>query len=381
MRRTVRLWLAALVLMVMPSAAEAQTSRAAEIGAAQAEKARRLAAEQPSTTERFITFATRPRTSAFYPWFGKAYRGSGLAAGVGYEHRLPSGGGVNLVAGGNQRGSWIGSANFRLRPIGNPRQLHVVARETRANGLAFYGVGAGTTVTDRTKYDVRQREALLEGSIPIARGLVVTGSAGYHGLTTLDAPAAVNIDQRIDYLRLSAGARVDWRPAPDYATRGGSARIDWIRRAADRRDRATFDEIETELTQLVPLVNEQFTLAFRALATTTRVQDGHAVPFFFLPYVGSGNTLRGFANNRFKDRSRLVFSAEYRWRASRIIDMALFADHGAVGPALADIDRDTFHTTWGAGLRFHTPATTVFRFDVARSREGWRLVFGRSQPF
>jgi hypothetical protein len=364
-----------------PAAASAQNSRAEIIAEAQAEKARALAAETPSATERFITFATRPRTSAFYPWLGKAYRGSGLTVGLGYDRRLPAGGGLNIVGGGNQRGSWLGRADIHLRPLDDPRQLRLVASESRANGLAFFGVGTGTTKDDRSTYDVRQREARLEVGLPLAAGVTFVGAAGYHGVTTFDAPVAVNIDQRIDYLRVSTGLRADWRPAPGYATRGGSARVDFIRRFAGNDDRASFDEIEAEITQLIPFVSEQFTFAFRALATTTRVNDDHTVPFFFLPYVGSGNTLRGFANNRFKDRSRLVLSGEYRWRASRIIDMALFVDHGAVGPALTDLDRDAFRTAWGAGMRFHTPIRTVFRFDVAKSREGIRLVFSTSQPF
>ena len=61
------------------------------------------------------------------------------------------------------------------------------------------------------------------------------------------------------------------------------------------------------MVQLVPLLREQFVLAARALMTITTPDSGHEVPVMLAPFLGSGSTLRGFANRRFiGSQSRVV---------------------------------------------------------------------------
>jgi outer membrane translocation and assembly module TamA len=46
-----------------------------------------------------------------------------------------------------------------------------------------------------------------------------------------------------------------------------------------------------------------------------------------------------------------------------------------------DLDFNGLRKDYGVGARFHTPFATVFRVDVARSREGTRFVFATSPAF
>ena len=128
-------------------------------------------------------------------------------------------------------------------------------------------------------------------------------------------------------------------------------------------------------------MREQFVFAFRVLATTTRTSTGDDIPSVLLPYIGSGDTVRGYANRRFSDRSRALATAEYRWRPSRYLDMALFFDAGTVAPKLEEISDGRIVTSWGIGTRLHGPNFTALRIDAARGNEGWRLVFAGGQPF
>jgi hemolysin activation/secretion protein len=105
------------------------------------------------------------------------------------------------------------------------------------------------------------------------------------------------------------------------------------------------------------------------------------VPFVLAPYVGSGSTVRGFRNRRFQDRHRLVLNGEYRWQASRYLVMALFYDAGQVAPEVEAFTWRQFRTAMGIGARFHGPTFSVLRLELARSREGWKIVAGLSQPF
>ena len=78
------------------------------------------------------------------------------------------------------------------------------------------------------------------------------------------------------------------------------------------------------MVQLVPLVREQFVLAARGLVTLTTPDSGHEVPVMLAPFLGSGSTLRGFANRRFtRSQSRVVD------RRISLAAVALYR-HGAV---------------------------------------------------
>jgi outer membrane translocation and assembly module TamA len=122
-------------------------------------------------------------------------------------------------------------------------------------------------------------------------------------------------------------------------------------------------------------------LAGRAMMTIATPDSGHEVPVMLAPFLGSGSTLRGFANRRFSDRNRLLLSGEYRWRPSRYLDMALFLDAGQVAPNRRDFDLSEFETAWGLGARFHGPNFNALRIEVARGREGIRFIFAGSQAF
>ena len=122
-------------------------------------------------------------------------------------------------------------------------------------------------------------------------------------------------------------------------------------------------------------------LVFRALAQTTDVDSGQVIPYFLMPSLGGANTLRGYGDFRFQDRHLLVFSAEYRWLPSRIIDMAIFVDSGKVTAERRDLDLDGLKTTYGIGIRFHGPTFTPLRADLARGDDGIRLHLTGSLTF
>ena len=62
------------------------------------------------------------------------------------------------------------------------------------------------------------------------------------------------------------------------------------------------------------------------------------MPYFLLPSLGSGSTLRGYSSWRFRDRHSLLVSGEWRWIPNRMgLDMALFYDAGMVANRLEAI--------------------------------------------
>jgi hypothetical protein len=69
--------------------------------------------------------------------------------------------------------------------------------------------------------------------------------------------------------------------------------------------------------QFIPILKQNWVIALRALASTTDTADGQSVPSFLMPDLGGSHTLRGYPAWRFRDRSRLLLSGEYRWAAGR----------------------------------------------------------------
>jgi outer membrane translocation and assembly module TamA len=193
-----------------------------------------------------------------------------------------------------------------------------------------------------------------------------------------DAPG---LDRKLNYHVTRGTLLFDWRTSPGYSTRGGAYRATFEHNEESEGRPHSFNSQEFEIVQLVPLVREQYVLAARALVTLTDPNPGHDLPVIMMPFLGSGSTLRGFANRRFTDRNRVLLSGEYRWRPSRYLDMALFVDAGQVAADRRQFDLSFFDVAWGLGARFHGAAFNALRVDVARGREGIRIVFSGSQPF
>src|SRR5262249_40324620 len=97
--------------------------------------------------------------------------------------------------------------------------------------------------------------------------------------------------------------------------------------------------------------------------------------------LGGANTLRGFADYRFRDRNAADFSVEYRWPlVFRALDGAVFMDAGTVASTAAGLWRGSFERDYGFGLRFHTASRSIARIDIAKGREGVRLIASLSAP-
>lgn len=139
--------------------------------------------------------------------------------------------------------------------------------------------------------------------------------------------------------------------------------------------------MRTEIVQHVPILRETWVLSLRA-RTESIVRESDVVPYFLMPYLGSGNTLRGYTTARFRDRHAVLLNGEFRWFPNRTaLDMAIFFDAGDVANKRGKVALKKMKTDYGIGARFHGPLMTVLRIELARGSEGWRTVFASSAPF
>ena len=380
-----------LALSIAASAA-AQSTRAGAIAEAQAEKAKQLAAEGPSEGERVIRrVLLSPLLSGgngVYPWFGSVYGGTGMGIGVGFLKKLQKAASINLQSGISLNNSMLLRGTIVAPELWRGMlQVDATAQWLDVRGVSYYGAGQDSSHDARDRFDYQPMELGANVTLKPVRFVALT--AGYTALefnTHRDTPRfsvadAPGLDRELTYDVARGGVMFDWRPSAGYTTRGG-----FYRAAFERNKEAgglpfSFSSQEYELVQHLPLVREQFVLAGRALMTLSQPDSGNEVPVIMQPFLGSGSALRGFANRRFTDRNRMLLSGEYRWRPSRYVDMALFVDAGQVARDRRDFDLHQFDVAWGLGARFHGPNFNALRFEVARGREGIRLIVAGSQPF
>jgi hemolysin activation/secretion protein len=101
-------------------------------------------------------------------------------------------------------------------------------------------------------------------------------------------------------------------------------------------------------------------------------KPGNLVPFYLLPTIGGGNSVRSLPEYRFRDRNALVMNVEYRWEVLPALDMAVFADAGKVSQ---EVGLEHLKTAGGIGFRFKTAEYVFFRIDVGRGAGGTRVFF------
>jgi hypothetical protein len=375
---------------------QAQDSRAAIIVAAQEEKARTAAPAIPGRAERAIvtlerTFLQDP--NGFYPYFASVYSGGGFTLGAGYRqyygdrtHADVKG----LYSVKNYKlfevstDSW-GHADRRL-------DLHARAGWRDATQVAFYGIGMATP-EDRSNFGMKQ--AYLAGNADVRpvpwsvfrAGMsyedfsLESGAGSSPSIEDVHSPAsAPGLGASPTYVHLLASGGIDTRPSPGYARRGGLYEVTY-HNYADRDDTHSFDRMDAEIVQHIPILRENWVISLHGLLQTT-LDDTDTVPYFLMPSLGGGSTLRGFSSARFRDLHSLLMSGEFRWIPSRLgLDMALFYDTGKVTPTFRDISWRGLASDVGIGVRFHGPLATPLRIELAHGREGTRLVFAGSAAF
>jgi len=122
-------------------------------------------------------------------------------------------------------------------------------------------------------------------------------------------------------------------------------------------------------------------LAARGLVETNVTPGSRLMPFFDMPFVGSDETLRGFDNFRFRDKSALALSLEYRYRIWPRLDWGVFIDEGQVAPQLGDMALDRFHTGYGLRLFVWPKPDLPISIDYGRSNASWRLYINFNTRF
>ena len=135
-----------------------------------------------------------------------------------------------------------------------------------------------------------------------------------------------------------------------------------------------FFRLDLELREYLPIVPDRHLVALRGLASFTGSPAGADVPFYYLPRLGGGRSLRGFRELRFHDRNMMLVQAEYRWLPMRFVETAAFVEAGAMTHRLSGLSRVEILPDYGVALRLGTDTRVFFRVEAAfGSKDGTRV--------
>ena len=378
MKSYIRVLAPIAMLLLGPAPTSAQESRAELIRQDQASKQAVITPPQPGRAERFIARLERwglvsgtPR--GVYPWLGSVYPGGGFAAGPGVRVPLGDDGAVSVFAGSSINGFVRAGGDVALPTFARNRaRITLSGQYIDAPDVNYYGVGNASSKADRAHFGYTPKSGGAMLDVGVSRYLSLGGGVTYLDAATYAGRTGPSLEERfsgINYLTSSARAAFDWRRPLGYSGKGGLYRVQFD----DYNERAqgaySFRSVEAEVRQLFPLLRANWVIALRGLATVTDVDDTSAVPYFMLPSLGGGTTLRGYSNFRFRDRNRLLMTAELRWTPARILDMAVFYDAGKVAARRQDLDFNDLHDSYGLGMRVVGMRGYALKVEVARSRE------------
>jgi len=386
-----------------PAAATAQDAspvnegtRLAAIAAEQARKAGESTLYVPSTPERWVSAIRRELLtgpSGFYPYFASVYSGGGFTLGAGYRRFY------------GDRTHWdlkglYSAKDYKLVELSTDSwerargriDAHARFGWRDATQVAYHGLGM-TTPSDHAQF--RLKQTYLGGDMQIRPGaFTVLGLGMTYDDYRLESGAgsepsieemftsatAPGLGDSPTYIHTSLSGGIDWRPSPGYARRGGLYQVTY-HRYHDVDQTYSFDRIDGEVVQHLPILRETWVVSLHGLVQTT-LDDRDVVPYFLMPSLGSGSTLRGYSSGRFRDRHSLLLSGELRWTPNRTaLDMALFYDMGKVASDWDGLSLNGLKSDVGIGVRLHGPLATPLRVELAYGREGLHLVFASGAAF
>ena len=373
-------------------------SRQAAIEQEQAKKDTALHPYTPNKAEKIfqrIDTILEGGTLRWHPFLENAYSGGGFTLGVGHATYVSGYNYFDVRGSYSIRGYKRAEVEFVAPRVFNRRGVWTALGGWReATQAAFYGLGNNTDKDDRTNFLFREPYAstlltlfparkilMLRGGAEFSRWEQESGEGSFPSVDEKYTPTTLpGLGAKVTYLHTRGTVGIDWRTSEGYTRRGGFYGVT-LHDYRDRDDQFGFQMLEYEAIQHIPILRESWVLSFRARAQMADEKDGEQTPFFMLPALGGGSTLRGYSSRRFRDQNSLLLQGEWRIMVNRYLDMAFFYDAGKVAARKKDLDLDNLKDDFGFGLRFHSPFSTPLRVELAKSHEGLVFVFETSAAF
>ena len=232
-----------------------------------------------------------------------------------------------------RRGCSTGARSYRCWVAGaKPRRSASTESGRRRHRETIAPTTASRSRTSPERSTLRPTRGLfvVGGGLEYSQWDQGPGSGAAPSVEEIYTPATLpGLGAKTTYLHSEGSAALDWRSSAGYSRRGGAYGVT-VNNFAAQDSAFDFRRVDYDAIQHIPLLRDAWVLSLHGRIETTYTGDGEEIPFFMLPALGGGSTLRGFSSWRFRDKHSLLMQAEWRVLANRFLDMAVFYDTGKV---------------------------------------------------
>jgi hypothetical protein len=339
--------------------------------------------------------------------FGGLATGSGwLGVGFGYRERIPrTPVRLDIAAQTTYRAYKMIKVQGEVPDLLGGR-LDVGLRSTGRDytQVNFFGVGPDTIDEDRSAYRLRAIDSVgfaryqpvpwawIEGELGYMGHIRIGRTVGWQetGMLAPEYPNAadtfpevallhVATDDQPRYFHAQINAARDTRDNPRFPQDGSFYRVGMATYSDVKLGRFSFNRMEAEALRIHAIGDGTWrVLGYGALVMTVPWR-GNDVPFYLMPTLGGGETLKAYRSLRFADRHAAVARVEARVALFPHLDLAGFGEFGGVAPRMSELNLSKYSV--GFGVRLRTATNTIARVDFAYGRDGWRVVASMSDPF
>jgi hypothetical protein len=382
------LLVAAILVAVSNADAQEAMTRAEILQREREEKAQHLTPPRHPGLERALMDLESGRVferllnpaEGLYPKIGNITTGSGFSFGPGYRYPRWFDGQLEFstFAAASFSHYWMLDARLQAPRLADGRVgLGVHAQRYDFPKEDFFGLGPDSSRDNEVIYGLRNTVLGGYGTVRPMPWLNLTAAVDYYSphidaiseeeslLNVFSPTDAPGVLVQPDFFRYSGTVEVNNRFPLGNPRRGGRYAITYHRYDDSEIDLFSFNRVDIDLQQYVPLVKDRRVLALHARAVMTDPDADAEVPFYFQPTLGGPDDLRGFRHFRFRDRNTLLFQAEYRWEIFTAVDGAIFYDIGKVAPRHQDFHLSDFERDFGIGFRFGTSNGVFLRVEGA----------------
>jgi Omp85 superfamily domain len=379
-------------------------SREAAIEAARAQKEQELMPPKDPKLQRIILrvesnpiYKTITGSDGFGIGFGNIVAGSGFAVGPQYTQTILDGHlHLNTYARGTAKEFYKTGIAGSLLDVWNGRaSIDFDVYHADFPQMPYYGPGPDSQKTGRSDFRIERTMTEVRPAIRPVKHLLLGAIGNFQAINvgpgTSDkyistdqqyGPAVVpGINRQTNYLQGGGFVQYDWRDEAGDTTSGGRYRAEYSRFSDRDAGAYSFYAVNLDAREYIPLFHRKRVIALHGQTWLTDTNGSQVVPFYMQPTLGGPDTMRGFRPFRFYDNNAVLIQGEYRWEASEVLDLALFADGGKVFHNWDQWNLHQIEGSFGFGLRFKGASGVALRIDTGFSHEGFQVWFRTGNPF
>ena len=299
---------------------------------------------------------------------------------------------------GSTNGKWAGAFEYeRTEMFGQPLRIRSVLIVERDPTNTFFGIGNNTDFTSSeldtglyyllqkrisTRFEIRKPIQLIETDNKVDGIFRIQGSYTSNEDKGADTRFGISSPKGADggwVNTVGAGLLYDNRDSEFDPHSGLRAEIGADFSPLIAGNDYSFSSYFAEVRSFISVTK---TIVF-AQQFAGKYSYGSA-PFYELPALGSKDGLRGFALNRFRGKSSILYMAEMRsWLFSFLEDEIKFGGHlfYDTGRVFSESDSSGFFDSWKNTLGFGGSMSAfnpdlIFRGEIGFSNESYRIYAG-----